>query len=162
MHTGTNADIDAAIDRLSLWNSWIIITSRPSDDLNNLRKYIDAEAKILGFTEENILNYSSKFLQNLENAKRLVAKARHRNMLDILKIPIMLRMVCELYASEKDLPQTKTEIMESIFHFSFERAMERSGLNWTEDEKSEVMYKLGKLAWESLSKDARPLLLDQV
>ena len=160
--TGSNTEIDEAIRKVSLWNTWIIITSRPSDDLDKLKQYIDFEAMILGFTEENVLNYAIKFLQNPEHAKKLVAKAKQKNMFDVLKIPIMLQMVCELYASRKDLPQTKIEIMESIFRSSFKMAMKLSGATWSEDEVREIMYKLGKLSWQSLQKDTNQLLLNKV
>ena len=83
-------------------------------------------------------------------------------MLDILKIPITLQMVCELYVAGRDLPQTKTEIMESIFHFSFERAMKKSNVTWSGDEICKMMYNLGKLSWKYLRKESRQLLLDEV
>ena len=159
---GTNTDIDDALKKLSLWNSWIIITSRPSEDLNELRQYIDAEAKILGFTEENIFNYASKFLQNDDSAKKLLAKARERKIIDILKIPIMLQMVCELFATVKDLPETKTEVVASIFRFCLERATKRCSISWSEEEMEVMMYKLGELSWKSLRGEARQLLLEKV
>ena len=159
---GTNTDIDDTLKKLSLWNSWIIITSRPSEDLNELRQYIDAEVKILGFTEENIFNYASKFLQNDDSAKKLLAKARERKIIDILKIPIMLQMVCELFATVKDLPETKTEVVASIFRFCLERATKRCGISWSEEEMDVMMYKLGELSWKSLRGEARQLLLEKV
>ena len=159
---GTNTDIDDALKKLSLWNSWIIITSRPSEDLNELRQYIDAEAKILGFTEENIFNYASKFLQNDDSAKKLLAKARERKIIDILKIPIMLQMVCELFATVKDLPETKTEVVASIFRFCLERATKRCSISYSEEEMEVMMYKLGELSWKSLRGEARQLLLEKV
>ncbi len=160
--SGTNSDIDEALEKLSLWDCWIIITSRPSDKLNSLRQYIDAEARILGFTEENVLSYAAKVLRSEDQAKKLVAKAKLRNLMDILTIPIMLQMVCELYALGKDLPNTKNEILKAIFDFSFERVKRNRGQSWTEDEKDEVLFKLGKLAWEALQRDTRQLLLDKV
>ena len=51
-------------------------------------------------------------------------------MMDILTIPIMLQMVCERYTAGKDLPQTKMDIMKSIFDFSFERAKQKTGQSY--------------------------------
>ena len=121
-----------------------------------------AEAKILGFTEENIFNYASKFLQNDDSAKKLLAKARERKIIDILKIPIMLQMVCELFVTLKDLPETKTEVVASIFRFCLERATKRCCISWTEEEMDEMMYKLGELSWKSLRRETRQLLLEKV
>ena len=159
--SGTNGDIDEALEKTSLWDCWIIITSRPSDRLNKIRQYIDAEARILGFTEENVSNFAAKLL-GTENAKRLIVKAKSRYMMDILTIPIMLQMVCELYAAGKDLPETKMDIMRSIFDFCFDRASQKTGQTWSDEMKNELLFKLGRLSWKALTKEERQLILDKV
>ena len=126
---------------MSMWNSWIIVTSRPSDKLHDIRRYIDAEARILGFTEKNVLNYVSRFLQNKEEGSKLVAKAKLKNMVDILKIPIMLQMICALYVSNQKLLKSKTEIIESIFDFCFERAQRKTGAMWSREQRDDMMLK---------------------
>ena len=108
------------------------------------------------------MNYASKLLGNEGEARKLIAKARDRDMMDILTIPIMLQMVCELYAVGKDLPQTKMDIMKSIFDFSFERATQKTGQAFSDDKKDEILLELGRLSWEALGKETRELILNKV
>ena len=83
-------------------------------------------------------------------------------MMDILTIPIMLQMVCELYTAGKDLPQTKVDIMKSIFDFSFERAKQKTGQSLSDEQKDEMLFELGRLSWEALGKETRQLILNKV
>ena len=44
--TGINSDIDKALVKRSLWNCHIILTSRETAEIKNLKEYMDAEAEI--------------------------------------------------------------------------------------------------------------------
>ena len=108
------------------------------------------------------MNYASKLLGNEGEARKLIAKTRDRDMMDILTIPIMLQMVCELYTVGRDLPQTKMDIMKSIFDFSFERATQKTGQALSDEKKDEILLELGRLSWEALGKETRQLILNKV
>ena len=43
--TGTNSDIDDAIKKEKLWNCWMILTSRETTQLVDVKQYMDAEAR---------------------------------------------------------------------------------------------------------------------
>ena len=52
--TGQNTDIDAAIKKESLWNCWMILTSRETEQIKDVKEYMDAEAEIHCFDENNL------------------------------------------------------------------------------------------------------------
>ena len=47
--TGCNTHIDEAIKKESLWNSWMVLSSRETDDIRKLKKYMNVELEIKGF-----------------------------------------------------------------------------------------------------------------
>ena len=57
---GRNKDIDEAIEKQKLWDCWMIVTSRESEQIKHVKEYMDAEAEIHGFDEDNIKKYLTK------------------------------------------------------------------------------------------------------
>ena len=90
---GTNHEIDSVLNRSSLWDSWIIVTSRPFDQVDLIKHNFDAEATIIGFSDENITLYASKFLGSEEMGNNFVEIAKKNEILDILCIPLILQML---------------------------------------------------------------------
>ena len=82
------------------------------------RQFMDAEAQIIGFTEENIAAYVEKFLGEKHKGlkKELVDAAKRKGLYSILRIPIILQMVCILYVDDKTLPTTKTGVVQAIIN----------------------------------------------
>ena len=113
---GTNSHIDRAIAKYHLRNCWIVITSRETTKLAEIRECIDAEAKITGFDKERIEEYITKYLGSHEKCMELLAKTEHTVLHDsllestILCIPILLHMICFLFGRHISLPTTKTGI----------------------------------------------------
>ena len=165
-HTGTNDQIDSVLARSSLWDSWIILTSRPFDQIDIIKQHFDAEATIIGFSDENIQVYASKFLDSEEAGSNFLEIAKKNKILDILRIPLILQMMCVLFQSGHDLPQSKTEATRAIVDWSIQYSAYRQanpGSSKTHQKKTEKMlYKLGKLAWKSLQSDVQQLLLNKV
>ena len=52
--TGRNTDIDEAIKKEKLWNSWMIISSRESEPIKDLKGFMDTEVEIRGFSESSV------------------------------------------------------------------------------------------------------------
>ena len=79
---------------------------------------MDAEAQIIGFTEENIAAYVEKFLGGKHKGlkKELLDAAKRKGLYSILRIPIILQMVCILYVDDKTLPTTKTGVVQAIIN----------------------------------------------
>ena len=55
---GINADIDKTIAKDLHRNCLIVLTSRETEELPVIREYMDSEAKILGFSEANMEEYT--------------------------------------------------------------------------------------------------------
>ncbi len=162
-HTGTNHQIDSVLGNSSLWDSWIILTSRPFDKVDDLRPNFDAEATIIGFSEENIQAYASKFLGSEEMGQRFLEIGKRNQILDILGIPLILQMMCVLFQSGQDLPKSKAQATRAIVDWSIKySAYRQSHPSMESQEVEEMLYKLGKLAWESLQSDVQQLLLNKV
>ncbi len=162
-HMGTNKHIDSVLEQSSLYHSWVIVTSRPFDKVDDLRQYFDAEATIMGFSDESIKIYASKFFQSAEKAETFLAKAADNQILDILHIPLILQMMCVLFQSGHDLPKSKTQTAKAMVDWSFKySAFRKSQAPIESTEVKDMPYKLGKLAWESLQSDVQQLLLNKV
>ena len=57
---GINTDIDKAIEKKRLWNCWVILTSRETEQIVPPKQYMDAEAEIKGFSKVNIAAFIKK------------------------------------------------------------------------------------------------------
>ena len=73
--TGRNSDIDKAIVRVALWNCWLILTSRETEQLRDIRENMDAEAEIKGFEGDNIRRYLTRSLGNEEDTNNFLEQA---------------------------------------------------------------------------------------
>ena len=118
---GTNSDIDNALTKQLLPHSWMILTSRESKELPNVRKYFDAEAEITGFGKKEVKLYINKYFGDAEKSERLLKIAEKGNLISesyrdfsIMHVPILLHMICVLFLRKVSLPQTRTGIMEAI------------------------------------------------
>ncbi len=164
--TGTNDQIDLVLNRSTLWGCWVVLTSRPFDQVYLIKHHFDAEASIIGFSDENINAYASKFLESEKHAKNFVETAQKNEILDILGIPIILQMMCVLFQSGLALPQSKTQTTRAIVDWSIKYSAYRKKhprtSKSTQRELDNIFYKLGKLAWESLQSDIQQLLLQKV
>lgn len=158
---GTNKYIDKAITRSTLWNSCMMMTSRSCDKLLPVRDFMDAEAQILGFSDESIKIFVEKYLGK-EKLREFMAQAKKRGVTDLLNIPILLQMLCELYASRKKLPSNISGILQAIVELCFERERKRLNKTWKFADIKHYLIKLGRLAWMALNKKTQQLLLDKV
>ena len=173
-----NKDIDEALKKGSLRKCWVVVTSRESKELQVIRQYGDAEAKIIGFDEERIYEYMNKYLGSSDNCEELLRLAEHSTIIrreydeetdgfnggdyGILRIPILLHMICCLFLRRVSLPKSKTGLLSAI--------VERCG-NWETIRKTgkkggnaleKAIFKLGKLALEGLMRDELQQSFDKV
>ena len=91
-----------------------------------------------------------------------MAQAKKRGVTDLLNIPILLQMLCELYASRKKLPSNISGILQAIVELCFERERKRLNKTWKFADIKHYLIKLGRLAWMALNKKTQQLLLDKV
>ena len=174
---GVNKEIDDAIKRDSLGHCCIILTSRTSRQLIDVRKYMDIEVEILGFDKETAENYAGKYLGSTSKAKTLIDKIhdmdadqppRHRSidefysLAGLTRLPILLQMLCVLDQGKYSLPDTKAGIIYSLIERSIRRSALRSTETMLSQEIKIVLQRLGKAAWESLRKDTQQLFITKV
>ena len=123
--TGSNEDIDEAIKKEKLWNCWMILTSRETTQLADVKQYMDAEAEIRGFDSKNIKKYVYRSLGCREKAKELLKQVGQRGLMgisgSIMTIPILLHMICVLFMCNMSLPKTKTGIIQAIVNRCLDR-----------------------------------------
>ena len=158
---GTNTYIDKAIQKKTLWDTCILLTSRSCDKLLPIRDCMDAEAQIIGFSNENVEIFVEKFIGK-EKVTNFMAQAKKRGITDLLNIPIMLQMLCELYVSRKRLPSSRSGIVRAIVELCFEREKKKLNKNWTFADIEPYLIQLGRLAWIGLNKNTQQYLLNRV
>ena len=126
---GTNQQIDRAI-RSTIGNCFLIVTSRP--DLpskegqyisKEIRDRMDGEVIIEGFTEESIKKCSDQYLESEEKSELMLKQAEEIGICHLLKVPIVLLMVCVLFAEHSSLPKTRTKIVGQIFELIIHRTI---------------------------------------
>ena len=160
---GTNSDMDKALEKRSLWNCSLIVTSRETEDTATLKDYVDAEFEINGFDDNNINNYITKTMVNdPKKADNLLQQAVANELclsngqggyifdFSFLMIPLLLNMICSLFKENMTLPKTKTGIMNSVVKKIFNREAIRSKGQNVVDAGHSVLVNLGKLAWKGL------------
>ena len=169
---GINTDIDKAIERKSLWNCWVIVTSRDTTQIQRLKKCMDAEVEIKGFDAGNIERYTEKLLGK-EKAKMFLEQATSRNIYNpftwsqlpqkyLLSIPILLHMLCTLFHYNKSLPETTTGIIQEIVNRCIHRESIRAKEKKALQNATSTLMKLGKLAWQGLITEGKKLIFDKV
>ena len=162
--TGCNTDIDETIKKEKLWNCWVVLTSRETDDVKMLKEFMDNEIDIDGFSNENVVEYIEKFLRNKEKAQQLLEEVVNNDLclsdgfgginleLSLLAVPILLKMICSLFLCRSTLPKTRTGIIQEIV----KRCMDREAFRAIGQEAVETamraLHNIGKLAWQGLHK----------
>ena len=177
--TGYNSDIDEAIRKESLGDIWMILTSRESEQLYDVKQYIDAEVEIQGFNETSVKDYVFRYMDDDRKAIKLLKQLEATGILfyrGILNVPMLLNMVCSLFeGTNSTLPRTKVRLLGCIVQKCVNREAIRS-----EDKKtitkpqeffnieawpthiSEAFLKLGELAWEKLNEPGKNLIFEKV
>ena len=156
---GTNEDIDNVITKDYLWNCTVVVTSRETKGLRELRNFMDTEIEIIGFAKEEVEDYATKFLEGEKASKGLLANAEacdiNNRLVDygILHIPIFLHMICFLFKNGFSIMKGKVAVISEIV---------KRCLNWESIRKTgkrrindgtEVIVKLGRLALNGLQGD---------
>ncbi len=160
---GTNKHIENGLIKESLPYSSVLLTSRDTKEVAELRPYMDVEAEITGFDPERVEEYITKYLASDKKKNELIALATKSNLRQttnkgidygIMQVPIFLHMICVLFERKVSIPRTRTGIISAI--------VERCP-DWEEIRKSEMktdgewhtalktyLIQLGELSWTCL------------
>ena len=167
---GKNTELDEAIEK-NTGNSFLLLTSRPKegkDFTGKIRKKMDDEVVIEGFSEENILKCCSRYLGRKEARRFLEEVKKQADLYELLKVPIILLITSVLYKEDdkKSLPERKTALYENLYEFLMDRSTLKPynfGCYSSEIPNLQGMLQiLGKFAWEALQKDDKQLLIKKV
>ena len=165
--TGRNADIDEAIKKEKLWNCWVVLTSRETEDIHKLKEYMDAEVEICGIDPGSMESFVTRCLGSRQQAEDLLSDLQaiyQKELLHswILRIPILLTMTCALFKYNVKFCKTRTGIMQAIV----DRCMDRESIRATGQKRvknmKKALYNLGKLAWNSLKEPGMKLIFEKV
>ena len=164
--SGMNSDIDEAIRKEKLWNCWMILTSRETTQLGDVKQYMDAEAEIRGFDSTNIKTYVSRSLEGDTEAEELLDQVEQAGLMvfpeSIMAIPILLHMICVLFVCNMSLPKTKTGIIQVFVNRCVDREAIRAKGQKAVDSANQALYNLGKLAWQGLNEAGKKLYFSKV
>ena len=160
---GTNEDIDNLIE--STTNKYfLLLTSRFGDYLKKkVRRQMDGEIEINGFSEENIRKCSSRYLGSEEVADIFLEQVKNSHIRKLLHVPIVLLMSCMVFTEKGSLPETQTE----LFGTARQIIIDRTTLKTFEKKSSELedleswLDVLNKMSWEALQSNSQ-LMLDKV
>ena len=140
--TGRNTDIDDAIKKEKLWNCWMILTSRETEETHKLKEFMDAEVEICGFDPLGIETFIARSMGSNQQAETLrELQMIYQNELGnsgLLQIPILLTMTCVLFKCKVTFQKTRTGIIQAMV----DRCMDRESLrakgseSWEEHEES--------------------------
>ena len=110
---GTNKDIDKAIES-KLGNCFLILTSRPRLDFvgNDVRKRIDGEVVIKGFSVKSIIQYTVQYLQDDDLVNDFFYQASYGTATALLHIPILLLMLCAVFQEKEVTTQLKDRALQ--------------------------------------------------
>ena len=161
---GTNKDLDAAIEH-TIGDCFLILTSRDGDYISReTRNKLDGEIEITGFDKHQVRRYATCYFGSEETATKMYKKAEAADVEGLLRLPIILLLVCVLFDENEDLPTSQTEIISQIVELFMDRSAIKHYGKKAKDIAGieEMLYKMGELAWRTLRKETRQLLLSSV
>ena len=165
--TGRNTAIDEDIKKEKLWNCWVILTSKETEQIKDIKKYMDAEVEIKGFNGQNVEKYATLCLGSTQKKDDLLEEAELAGLCSsddwgILTVPIFLHIVCILFICNLPLPKTRTGLLQAIVDRCIDREAIRTKGRTAVDSAKRALYNLGRLAWQGLCEPGKKLIFTKV
>ena len=166
---GTNSDIDNSITKDYLRTCMIILSSRETELLAQIREHVNTEVEITGFDKQGVKEYATRYLESSERCEQLLEKAEaceiNSSMFDygILHIPIFLNMICVLFKCNISILKGKIAVLSAIVERCPDwEAIRKSGKKRMNDATKDVIVKLGKLSLDGLLQEQPKLSFTKV
>ena len=111
----SNTSVDDAIEKRSLRNCQVLLSSRETQQVKNIRKYLDDEIELQGIDEANIEEYINGSLVEKSKGKKLLKRVEEILKLDreeewiVNPTPLLVNMICISVMAEGPKPKSKTE-----------------------------------------------------
>ncbi|XP_038054365.1 NLR family CARD domain-containing protein 4-like [Patiria miniata] len=129
-----------------------VVTTRPSHFHKLVsRSLIErpfTHVTVLGFNEESVQKYVNKFYsENTDEAHELFNTIQSTDVLfELAKSPMLVLLMCLLWRDDSKLPDTLTRLYEKALRYIFRRKCK----DWSDNEISQILIQLGKIALEGL------------
>ncbi|XP_022100766.1 uncharacterized protein LOC110984673 isoform X2 [Acanthaster planci] len=149
----------------------VIVTTRPYmvEPLNRLNpNFTRIESK--GFSDDAVQLYIQRFFQDEDDSQVSVGLCRvineYDNLLDIVRLPIMLLITCLIWSEDRSLPRNITEAFrEAAFfilrrHFKKSRKLDSLDDEFIDSELKELIKDLGKAALDGLMLPGEKLVFE--
>ena len=152
----TTSDVYKIITGKMLRGCHVVVTSRPSK-VDQVKKFMHTQCKIRGFDYWDIRMFASRYVG--ENQCMIFMKyLEEQNIIDMASIPLMLVFLCLLWKERKakPLPSSRTQLYEEVVQCIIDHCYAKvspDNLKST-DECSEMLCKIGKVAFEALLQDS--------
>ena len=163
--------IDDIICRKKLTKSCLVITSRPTVS-SCLHRLVDRRVEIVGFTEEDRLDYIQSALENLdERIKALQCYLRSNPTINALcYIPLnMTILLCLVEDGIDRLPKTQTEMYKNFIQMTIVRFIKKYGnckavidIAELPDPYDKLFVELTRLAYKALKTDKIVFTLPEI
>ena len=169
-HAGASSPIDRIRERDLLRDCCAIMTTRLTE-IDKVRRSSDVQLEIIGFdTEEQVIEFASKYVDGEKEASQLVEYLRREKIWDIAKFPLLLLMMCLVWRDRqcKGLPKSKLELYERFVEtLLYQMALKESGKSMKRSSNvvefyREELTKIGKLALDALLQGTLYFPLDQI
>ncbi len=157
---GTNTEIDKLLEEVML-NILCVFTSRPGNFLKPLENQVDGELVITGFSKENTKRFVELYL-GPESWEDFMQQARTSGIIELLSIPIIVRMTCFLYSGNHSLPDNRTDLFQEVVYKTIDRTLLKSKTEFSRDRIDVLLTMLGELSWKALQKSSKQLLINKV
>ena len=172
-HPGTNKEIDKVLES-GIGNCFVVLTSRPGYVGDGIRNKIDYTVAIEGLSDENIKKFIKLNLDSKEKSAHMLKQAKAAGMYKstnsflprlfssssmlsqgLLRVPIMLLMTCVIYEMKQSLQETRTEILKPLYKLLWNRLEVKlyGSASAKTIEHDTMLFKLGRLAWDTLQKN---------
>ena len=148
--------------RNELRDCTILVTSR-SSRADELQGSADKHAVIIGFDEEDKLDFMSKVLDSSSEVTELDLFLRKKEVSDLARVPLLNLFFCLLFKQEKEnlmeLGKRKTPLYRAIIRYILQYSNKRLSpakvSKVKEEDYQEILAEIGKVALESLLKGSQ-------
>ena len=147
--------ITQMMERRRLENCCVLVTTRPWR-ADELKTHTDAQAKITGFSEEDVKAFCLKFFKDDKKAYMLYRYLDNHGLMDTAKVPLLLVFYCLLWQEGEELPEARTELYKATVEcvLNHNKSKGRKRASETMEKYKESLCLIGKVAFEALMKDA--------
>ena len=153
----SNTSVDDLIEKRSQRKCQVLLSSRETQQVKNIRKYLDDEFELQGINELKIKEYIDSLGDKSESAKlservKEILTLTQEDRWIVSPTPLLVNMICISVKIEGPKPKSKTEAVQDLVNRYLDReAIRSTGRKSSTRLNQQIMNKLAKLSWEGLN-----------